>query len=128
MLFAAPVGGRPDAAPAGHRQPLDHPEGYREITALRMVLPRRETLSRAAHAVREAGLVLFDAGEDHLAEIEFDGGGQGRSADFRPALPLVAGASPAPTEKQLRSHHDPRSSDRARWLTSRRQSSWRSQT
>jgi hypothetical protein len=31
----------------------------------------------------------FYLGEDHLAEFEFDHADQGRSADFRPALPLL---------------------------------------
>jgi hypothetical protein len=32
--------------------------------------------------------ISFDIGEDHLAEVEVDHAAQGRSADFRPALPL----------------------------------------
>ncbi len=88
MLFVIPFGRRPDAAPAGRRQPLDHPGGFGEITALRIELPQPEPISHAARALHDAGLVSFGAGDDHLAEIEFDHGNLGRSADLRPALPL----------------------------------------
>jgi hypothetical protein len=33
-------------------------------------------------------LVSFGSGDEHLAEVEFDGGAQGQSFDFRPMLPL----------------------------------------
>ena len=88
MLFVIPFGGRPDAAPVERRQPLDHPAGFGEITALRITLPRPEPISRAARALHEAGLVSFGAGDNHLAEIGFDHGNLDRSADLRPALPL----------------------------------------
>jgi len=45
-------------------------------------------MSGAVRALQRAGAVSFGAGEEHLAEIEFDRGSQGQSADFRPALPL----------------------------------------
>jgi hypothetical protein len=53
-----------------------------------MTLPRREPVSRAVQAVQGAGLTSFGTGSEHLAEIEFDHGSQGQSADFRPVLPL----------------------------------------
>jgi hypothetical protein len=88
MLFFIPFGKRPDSMPIGRRQPLVHSRGSGEITALRMTLPRREPVSRAVQAVQGAGLTSFGTGSEHLAEIEFDHGGQGQSADFRPVLPL----------------------------------------
>ena len=87
MLFFIPFGKRPDSVPVEQRQPLVHSSGF-EITALRMTLPRREPASRAVQAVQGAGLVSFGTGDEQLAEIEFDHGGQGQSADFRPVLPL----------------------------------------
>jgi len=60
LVFATPFSGRPDALPEERRQPLVHPKEVVEI----------------------------ESGNDHLAEIEFDHGSQGQSADFRPLLPL----------------------------------------
>jgi len=88
MLFATPFGGRPDAVPVERRQPLVHPRGFGEITGLRITLVRSEPMSRAVRRVLETSLVSFDPGSAHLAEVEFDHGGQGRSADFQPTLPL----------------------------------------
>ena len=88
MLFATPFGGRPDAVPVERRQPLVHPRGFGEITGLRTTLVRSEPMSRAVRRVQETSLVSFDPGSAHLAEVEFDRGGRGQSANFRPALPL----------------------------------------
>ena len=89
MLFAAPISRRPDAVAAGRRQPLDHPVGFAEITGLRITLPEDTSTSPAVRALQGEGWISFDLGEDHLAEFEFDHADQGRSADFRPALPLL---------------------------------------
>ena len=88
-LFATPFGGRPEAkVPAKHRQLLVHPRGFDEITRLHITLPRGRPMSRALRALHRAGVVSFDAGEDHLAEIEFDRASRGQCADFQPDLPL----------------------------------------
>lgn len=88
MLFFIPFGKRPDSVPIEQRQPLVHSRGFGEITALLMTLPRGEPVSHTVRAVQGAGLVSFSTGGEHLAEIEFDHGGQGQSADFGPVLPL----------------------------------------
>lgn len=89
MVFATPYGGRPDAFPEGRRQPLVHPRGLGEITGLCITLPKgEEPMSGAVRALCRAGVVAFEAGGDHLAEIEFDRGSRGLSADLRPDLPL----------------------------------------
>jgi hypothetical protein len=88
MMFAAPIGGRPDAVPTERRQPLVHPRGLEEITGIDVTLPQTKPVSRAARALHQTGAVSFSSGNDHLAEIEFDQGGQGQSVDFRPLLPL----------------------------------------
>ncbi len=89
FLFAIPMAGRPDAVSGERRQPLDHPRGFAEITGLRITLPKSAPPSPAIGALQQAGQVSFDFGEGHLAEMEFDHGKQGGSADFRPALPLL---------------------------------------
>ena len=84
-----PLGRRPDAAPEIRRQPLDHEGGFGEVTRIRITLPGDEPLSLAARSLREAGLIAFVAGPDHLAELQFDGGSRNHTADLRPSLPLL---------------------------------------
>ena len=88
LVFATPYGGRPDALPEERRQPLVHPKGVVEIMGLRITLPRGKPISGVVHALQRAGVVSFESGNDHLAEIEFDHASQGQRADFRPLLPL----------------------------------------
>jgi hypothetical protein len=88
LVFATPFGGRPDAFPEECCQPLIHPKGVVEITGLRITLPRGEPTSDVVRALHQAGVVSFETGNDHQAEIEFDHDSQGQSADFRPLLPL----------------------------------------
>ena len=88
LVFATPFSGRPDTLPEERRQPLVHPKGVVEITGLRITLPRGKPISGVVRALQRAGVVSFESGNDHLAEIEFDHASQGQSADFRPLLPL----------------------------------------
>jgi hypothetical protein len=88
LVFATPFGGRPDALPDDRRQPIVHPKEVVEVTELRITLPRGEPMSGVVRALHHAGVVSFEMGNDHLAEIEFDHGGQGQSVDFRPLLSL----------------------------------------
>ena len=88
LVFATPYSGRPDALPEERRQPLVHPKGVVEITGLRITLPRGKPISGVVRTLQRAGVVSFESGNDHLAEIEFDRASQGQSADFRPLLPL----------------------------------------
>jgi hypothetical protein len=82
LLFYLPVCRRPDARSAPQRQPLGHALGVQEISQVRIFGPRRP-------ALREAAAVAFEAAEEHLAEVVFDGGRAGGRADLRPLLPLV---------------------------------------
>ena len=88
LVFATPFSGRPDALPEERRQPLVHPKEVVEITGLRITLPRGKPISGVVRTLQRAGVVSFESGNGHLAEIEFDHGSQGQSADFRPLLPL----------------------------------------
>lgn len=89
LLFAVPYAGRPDTFPDDLRQPLVHPSGVVEISALRVTLPAGgEPMSGAVRELHREGVVSFDTGDEHLAEIELDHGARGQSADFRPSLPL----------------------------------------
>lgn len=93
MWFFLGFGGRPDAAPPERRQPLAHPNGWREITALRITLAPGaadgdRVRSDTAAAARAAGVELVE-GDAHLLEIGFDHEVAGRLHDLRPALPLI---------------------------------------
>ncbi|MBV7536432.1 VOC family protein [Duganella sp. sic0402] len=64
--------------------PPRHAAGVSRITAVRCTQP-----SAALSAAAVASGVTFAEGSEHLLEISFDDEVQGRTHDFRPALPLV---------------------------------------
>ena len=80
FLFINPLGRRPDAAPLAERQPLEHPLGVREITAVHVVSAGCELPSDPLDAVRRLGLATFDQGAGHLLDVTFDAGAQGGAA------------------------------------------------
>lgn len=88
LLGVIPFGERPDASRVERSQPLDHACGVREITGVRISLPSNEPLSTAVAEIQSRKLVTFNPGKTHFAEIEFNGGVQKQTADFRPQLPL----------------------------------------
>lgn len=87
LLCVIPFGGRPDALHPNHAQPLDHACGVRELTRVTITIPS-QSLSTAAQAIQATGLVTFARGNEHVAELEFDGGKQGKTVDLRSQLPL----------------------------------------
>src|SRR5262249_31886086 len=89
LLFYLPVVRRPDSLPMSDRSRLEHRAGFREVTAVRIFSPHAATPSPALQAVEQMAAVAFHQGPEYLAEIGFDGEGQGRRADLRPALPLL---------------------------------------
>lgn len=88
LLFAIPFGRRPDAAPPDRREPLDHPAGGREVTAVTVHLPDPATASQELLALAEAGFVRLTRG-GHGLTLELDHGARAAVRDLRPALPLV---------------------------------------
>jgi hypothetical protein len=82
------AGRSPAETPAERRQPLEHPAGLRDITALRIVCPSLDQTSLTL-AMTRAGVISTNTGPEHLLEVQFDGGHQARHTDFRPRLPLV---------------------------------------
>ncbi|HEY9887782.1 MAG TPA: hypothetical protein V6D02_05230, partial [Candidatus Obscuribacterales bacterium] len=81
---------RPDTLPPAKRQPLDHPSGRREITAVRLTVPAAgEPRSPALQALAALGIVTFATGADHCAELTFDHHRRGQRTDFRPGLSLI---------------------------------------
>jgi hypothetical protein len=82
------AGRAPAEAPTERRQPLEHPAGLREITAVRIGCPLLEQTSLTL-AMTHAGVISSNTSLDHLLELQFDGGSQARRRDFRPDLPLI---------------------------------------
>ncbi len=80
---------RPDDAGWPRPQPLQHPVGFREVSGVRLAGPGLGRPSEVARAVMGEWAVTLAESTEHLAEVTFDAGEQGRSADFRPLLPLV---------------------------------------
>lgn len=89
LLFYVPFAQRPDTYPRAKRPLMEHTSGLREITRVEFISPHSESLSRELQAVAKAELVRHSAGPEYLVELGFDGELKGRTADFRPALPLV---------------------------------------
>ena len=90
LLFYVSFGRRPDQADASRQQPLEHSAGLRSITRVRICQPQREPVSPELHAVAQScDWLRFGSASEYLMEIGFDGESCGRSADFRPVLPLV---------------------------------------
>ena len=88
MLFYIAFAKPPDAEPLVSRQPIEHPIGFRRVSAVRLILPHAEQFSAALHRVTDAELLMVETGPDYLLEVTFDNELQGRTADFRPSLPL----------------------------------------
>ncbi len=87
--FFLGFGRRPDAPEWPRHQPLAHTVGFQEVTQIRLTSPVEGSPSAAAAAVLRTGTATLVSGPEHLLEMRFDGGTQGRSKDFRPVLPLV---------------------------------------
>ena len=89
MLFINPYGSRPDSYPPERRQPIEHPLGVHEITAVHIVSAGCELPTDPLRAVQERGIATFSQGAGHLLDVTFDDGTQGQMADLRPELPVV---------------------------------------
>ncbi len=86
LIFCTPFGTRPDQAAPDRRQPLDHPAGIGEVTALKLTLPLVEPPSEAVRYLIESGLVKVDWAEHYQIQIEFDQGKQGQYVNFAPTF------------------------------------------
>jgi hypothetical protein len=89
MWFFARFFNRPDRMAVGRRQPLAHPLGVQEITAVRIVIPQVAALSPAALQAQAVAGFEIVRGDAPLMTLVFDGAPGGRCKDFQPELPLV---------------------------------------
>jgi hypothetical protein len=87
MLFAMPH--RPSAPSSQPSEPVDHANGLREITAVRVTLAAGTVVSAPLREIERLGIATFVHGREALMELSFDGALAGKLADLRPDLPLV---------------------------------------
>lgn len=71
------------------RQPLDHPNGARTITHVRVGSPHSTGASEPMLALIRAGFVSLGQSREHLLELSFDQKRRGQRLDVQPDLPLV---------------------------------------
>ena len=91
LLFFLPFAlrRRPDTQAGARLQPLEHACGFREISRVELVILDTESQSPELRSLVEGGLVRVSKGVKPLMTLGLDGEAQGKSADFRPALPLM---------------------------------------
>jgi hypothetical protein len=87
--FHLGFGRRPDDPRWPTRQPIEHATGFGEVTGVRLAGPGLGSPSEVGRAVAGLKVVALADVPTHLAEVTFDGGGQGQIEDFRPALSLL---------------------------------------
>jgi hypothetical protein len=66
-----------------------HPNGARRLTGVAVTAPDASGLPPSASFVNESGAAQLRVGDGWLMEVTLDGNAQGRTEDFRPALPLL---------------------------------------
>lgn len=89
MWFFLSFAKRPDQMPPERAQPIEHANGFRQITAVRVTIASGEAFSAAASCANQLSEFEIIQGNEHLMELEIDHGVQGQTHDFRPGLPLV---------------------------------------
>src|SRR5262249_22116315 len=90
LLFYLAFGRRPDAVEPSRRQPLGHAAGLQSITRVGVRNRQGGPASPELRAIeQECRWLSFESGGEDLVEVGFDQEAAGRSADFRPALPLI---------------------------------------
>lgn len=89
MWFVLPFATRPERTPERSPEPVDHPCGVTQITALRIAVPDTGAWSQPACYVNEhVDGVQVVRGEAPVLHLTFDGGQGGQTHDLRPDLPL----------------------------------------
>lgn len=89
MWFFLSVAKRPDEAPAERAQPLRHPNGFCNITGVRVSSPDNLAFSTPANCANTLKGFDISHGDDHLIVLEIDQGASGHTHDFRPGLPMI---------------------------------------
>lgn len=84
MIFITPVGKRQDKRVSN----VNHPKGFKEITAASMHVPIIEDISEALKFVSGLENMSIEKSISHSLEISKDGQREGKSKKFQPSLPL----------------------------------------
>ncbi|RMI26781.1 MAG: glyoxalase-like domain protein [Calditrichaeota bacterium] len=91
MWFFLAFASRPDQSIKSIRQSLVHPQGFGEITSLKITFPKFSKLSEPALFATSLDGIEIIMGNENLVKIGFDHEHSNQSYDFRPELPLVFG-------------------------------------
>ena|SRR5207253_7087086 len=89
MWFFLSFAKRPDQLPIERAQPLEHPQGLREITSVRIMTPEVENFSTTAICANQMEGFEICYGAEHMLILGFDGEVSGQTYDFRPGLPMI---------------------------------------
>lgn len=88
LIFISPSAQSPANYPPERQRPLVHKLGFKEITALRVILPGNKNLSPEVKMLMDLGLVQFARGNCYHLEIEFDHRHQDKVQNYEPTLPI----------------------------------------
>ena len=88
MWLFLKAGRAPAEWPPERRQPMEHAAGFREMTGVRVHCPAVKDSSVTDIMARQR-VITIQTGEEHLLELQFDGGRRRITRDFRPELPLI---------------------------------------
>jgi hypothetical protein len=89
MWFFLSFAKRPDEAPIERAQPFEHPNGFRDITSVRVTTLNSQAFSTPAHCANQLKEFEIVHGDEHLLVLEIDHGASGQTHDFRPGLPMI---------------------------------------
>lgn len=87
LFFAAPFFKK--ITELDQSEPINHPLGFNEITAVTVASPSLGTASASLTALKKVDGLRFVEGPEHHLTLSVDGEKSGRSKNFSPALPLT---------------------------------------
>lgn len=70
-------------------QKFKHEIGFKKITAIQYLTPNHKLDSKIKNYISEHSLINYIANDEYIMQLEFDGGTQGKTHDFRPEMPLI---------------------------------------
>ncbi|MDZ8186590.1 MAG: hypothetical protein RMX96_17290 [Nostoc sp. ChiSLP02] len=89
LIFISPTNKKPIDYALERQLPLVHKVGFKEITALQVILPSTQNFSPEVRTLIELGLVQFSQGNFYQVQIKFDNGKKGNLQDFGSELPIL---------------------------------------
>lgn len=89
MIFINTMSVPPRDLPEDARQPLDHPNGAREISHVRVGSSESTDASEPILFLTRQGFVSLGRSREHLIEISLDEKRQGQRLDLQPDLPVI---------------------------------------